>query len=99
MGFTAGGDESPTPVLECHRFPPSQIVLNETDVTMLWPQVREDDWCGEWIRSFRYEGGEVLDHQTRFEEVGQINSFGVDSEGELYVMTYEGAVKKIVPVR
>lgn len=57
------------------------------------------DWCGEWIRSFRYEGGEVMDHQTRFEDVGQINSFGIDSDGELYVMTYEGAVKKMVPVR
>ena len=57
------------------------------------------DWCGEWIRSFRYDGGEVMDHQTRFEDAGQINSFGIDSEGELYVMTYEGAVKKMVPVR
>lgn len=57
------------------------------------------DWCGEWIRSFKYANGEVVDHQTRFEEAGQINSFGLDSEGELYVLTYEGAVKKIVPVR
>jgi hypothetical protein len=57
------------------------------------------DWCGEWIRSFVYQDGEVVDHQTRFEEAGQINSFGLDSEGELYVLTYEGAVKKIVPVR
>jgi hypothetical protein len=57
------------------------------------------DWCGEWIRSFTFQDGEAVDHQTRFEEAGQINSFGVDSEGELYVLTYEGAVKKIVPVR
>ena len=57
------------------------------------------DWCGEWIRSFRYEGGEVLDHQLRFEDAGQINSFGVDSGGELYILTYEGEVKKIVPLR
>jgi glucose/arabinose dehydrogenase len=57
------------------------------------------DWCGEWIRSFKYANGEVVDHQTRFEEAGQINSFGLDSEGELYVLTYEGSVKKIVPVR
>ena len=57
------------------------------------------DWCGEWIRSFRYEDGEVLDHQLRFEDAGQINSFGVDSGGELYILTYEGEVKKIVPLR
>ncbi|MGH8958702.1 MAG: PQQ-dependent sugar dehydrogenase [Acidimicrobiia bacterium] len=57
------------------------------------------DWCGEWVRSFRYADGQVLDHEVRFEEAGQINSFGVDSIGELYVLTYEGAVKKIVPLR
>ena len=54
------------------------------------------DWCGEWVRSFRFEGGELLDHQTRFEEVGQINSFGVDHAGELYLMTYEGEIKQVV---
>jgi glucose/arabinose dehydrogenase len=57
------------------------------------------DWCGAWVRSFRYAEGEVLDHQLRFEDAGQINSFGVDSQGELYVLTYEGDVKKIVPLR
>ena len=57
------------------------------------------DWCGEWVRSFRYEADEVLDHQTRFENAGQINSFGVDDDGELYVLTYEGLVQKIIPVR
>lgn len=57
------------------------------------------DWCGQWVRSFRFTDGEVADHQTRFEDAGQINSFGVDSEGELYLLTYEGAVKKIVPIR
>ncbi|HSL24911.1 MAG TPA: PQQ-dependent sugar dehydrogenase, partial [Acidimicrobiia bacterium] len=57
------------------------------------------DWCGGWIRSFRYQGGEAVDHQSRFEDVGQINSFGIDSTGELYVLTYEGEVFKIVPVR
>jgi glucose/arabinose dehydrogenase len=57
------------------------------------------DWCGGWVRSFRYAEGEVLDHQLRFEDAGQINSFGVDSQGELYILTYEGEVKKIVPLR
>lgn len=57
------------------------------------------DWCGEWVRSFRYQEGELLDHQTRFEDAGQVNSFGVDSEGEIYLLTYEGEVKKLVAVR
>jgi hypothetical protein len=57
------------------------------------------DWCGEWVKSFRYSDGEVLEHQTHFEDAGQINSFGVDSAGELYLLTYEGSVKKIAPLR
>jgi hypothetical protein len=57
------------------------------------------DWCGQWVRSFLYTNGEPTEQQTWFEAAGQINSFGVDSEGELYLLTYEGAVKKIVPIR
>jgi len=57
------------------------------------------DWCGGWVRSFRFVAEEVLDHQTRFEDAGQVNSFGLDSTGELYVLTYEGEIKKIVPIR
>lgn len=57
------------------------------------------DWCGEWVRSFLFLNGEVTDHQTRFEGVGQVNSFGLDSDGELYILTYEGAVQKLVSIR
>ena len=57
------------------------------------------DWCGGWVRSFRFDQGELLEHQTRFEEAGQVNSFGLDSAGEVYLLTYEGEVKKIVAVR
>jgi hypothetical protein len=57
------------------------------------------DWCGAWVRSFLFLDGEVTEHQTRFEDVGQVNSFGVDSDGELYLLTYEGAVLKLVPIR
>jgi hypothetical protein len=57
------------------------------------------DWCGEWVRSLRYVAGGLADHQTRFEDVGQINSFGVDAAGELYVLTYEGEIKQVVARR
>lgn len=53
------------------------------------------DWCGGWIRSFRFDGG-VRDEQERFADVGQINSFGTDHAGELYILTYEGDIKQIV---
>ncbi len=60
------------------------------------------DWCGQWIRSFRYENGEVLDERdwtADLGEVGQPNAFGVDSSGELYVATFDGTIAKIVPER
>jgi hypothetical protein len=48
------------------------------------------------VRSFRFENGDLADHQTRFEDAGQINSFGTDSHGELYLLTYEGDIKQVV---
>jgi glucose/arabinose dehydrogenase len=57
------------------------------------------DWCGEWVRSFRYVGAPVTEVTDRFSDVGQVNAFGLDDAGEIYVLTWEGTVSKIVPVR
>ncbi len=60
------------------------------------------DWCGQWVRSFRYENGVVTDERDWTEdlgEVGQPNAFGVDSAGELYVATFDGTISKVVPER
>ena len=57
------------------------------------------DWCGGWLRSFRFDGSEAVDHAEWLTDLGQVNSFGVDSRGELYVLTWEGEVGRIVPVR
>jgi glucose/arabinose dehydrogenase len=57
------------------------------------------DWCGGWVKSFRYEGSPVTEVTDRFEDVGQINGFGIDAQGELYVLTWEGTVSKLVAVR
>jgi glucose/arabinose dehydrogenase len=57
------------------------------------------DWCGEWVRSFRYREGAVTDLHEWFTDVGQVDSFGLDSRGELYVLTYEGKIYQIVPER
>jgi hypothetical protein len=60
------------------------------------------DWCGLWVRSFRYETGAVVDEQDWSDdlvEAGQINSFGVDGFGELYIANFEGTIARIVPVR
>jgi len=57
------------------------------------------DWCGAWLRSFRWDGTSATDHTEWLTDIGQVNSFGMDSAGELYVLTWEGEVGKIVPVR
>ena len=57
------------------------------------------DFCGGWIRSFRYEnsvvGPETL--RTDLGTVSQLSSFGFDGQGELYVTSLSGVVRKIVP--
>ena len=57
------------------------------------------DWCGGWLRSFRWNGSDATDHTEWLTGLGQVNSFGVDSEGELYVLTWEGEIGRIVALR
>ena len=57
------------------------------------------DFCQGWVRSFRLEGGTAVDRREwpTLSPGGHITSFGEDSQGELYLMTEEGGVFKIVP--
>ena len=59
------------------------------------------DWCGGWVRSFRYEDGAAVDlaEWTDLERIGSVASFGRDADGELLVVTSEGTVARIVPLR
>jgi glucose/arabinose dehydrogenase len=58
------------------------------------------DWCQGWVRSFRYDGSEAVDLQDWPElDPGQVNTFGTDGFGELYMGTWSGEVWKLVPVR
>lgn len=57
------------------------------------------DWCGGWLRSFRFGAGEVVDSREWLTGIGQVNGFGRDSAGELYLLTWEGDVLRLVPVR
>jgi glucose/arabinose dehydrogenase len=60
------------------------------------------DWCGGWLRSFLYENGQVVEEVDWTDQVGipgQINSFGEDASGELYVTTWEGDVLRLVAIR
>ncbi len=62
------------------------------------------DWCSGWVRSIDTETGDIEDWTPVIGNLGPINSFGLDAEGELYVVIQEGriivhggAVYKIVP--
>ncbi len=60
------------------------------------------DWCAGWLRSFVYSDGDVTDELDWTEDVGQFGqptSFGVDSNGELYITTWGGEVFRLVARR
>jgi glucose/arabinose dehydrogenase len=58
------------------------------------------DFCGGWVKSFRYSGGTSnTDHQnwtTDLGAVGGLTSFGTDGFGEMYVTSTSGSVYRIV---
>jgi glucose/arabinose dehydrogenase len=56
------------------------------------------DYCSGWIRSFKYEGGTVTDsRQWDVGSIGNVLSFGEDAVGELYVLSSNGRVYRVVP--
>jgi hypothetical protein len=60
------------------------------------------DWCGQWVRSFRFENGVAVDEAdwtNDLGQLGQIQSFGLGGDGEMYVLTLGGFVYRLVPVR
>jgi glucose/arabinose dehydrogenase len=60
------------------------------------------DWCNQWIRSFKYVDGQVTEETDWTEDlgtIGQINSFGLGGDGEMYAVTYDGVVARFVADR
>jgi glucose/arabinose dehydrogenase len=57
------------------------------------------DFCGGWVRSFRYDGATAteLTEWPSLSAGGTIVSFGEDANGELYVIEEGGRVLKVVP--
>jgi glucose/arabinose dehydrogenase len=59
------------------------------------------DYCGGYLRSFRHEDGEAVDQTDWTDQVGtagRVASFGVDGEGEIYVLATD-RILKLVPDR
>ncbi len=57
------------------------------------------DYCSGWVRSFQYLGGQAVNRQDQptLSPGVSITSFGEDATGELYVLTQNGIVYRIVP--
>lgn len=59
------------------------------------------DYCGGYLRSFTYVGGEASEETDWTDQVGDagsVGSFGTDHEGEMYVLTTD-RILKVVAVR
>lgn len=59
------------------------------------------DFCGGWLRSFRFDGSDITDQMDWTDQVGvagNVVSFGVDHDGEAYVLTPD-AIRRITPLR
>jgi len=57
------------------------------------------DYCGGWVRSFRYRHGSATEAHQWLNTSLELTSFGTDSSGELYVATTAGDLYRIDPVR
>ncbi|HEY0036883.1 MAG TPA: PQQ-dependent sugar dehydrogenase [Longimicrobium sp.] len=56
------------------------------------------DYCEGWVRSFRYADGQAADKRSYpLPHIGNISSFGEDSQRELYVISHRGTVHRIAP--
>jgi len=54
------------------------------------------DYCAGFLRSFRYSGGAAADQINWGLDLGNVLSFGEDAAGELYVLTSDGRVRRII---
>ena len=55
------------------------------------------DYCSGWLRSFRLTGGAAVDQRDwPIGNIGSVTSFGVDGAGELYVLSSNGRVYRLV---
>ena len=56
------------------------------------------DYCTGFVRSFRYVNGAATElREWRLPRLRDVTSFGEDAEGEMYILTQDGTVRRIVP--
>jgi glucose/arabinose dehydrogenase len=62
------------------------------------------DWCKGWVRSMRFDqAADAVDDQfdwtEELAEIGQVTSFGLDADGELLTVNWDGQLHRVVAVR
>lgn len=75
-------------------------VYRGTALPQLAGQYLFSDYCDGRIRSFAYADGKAgaeTDWSNTLGNPGNVTAFGADSSGELYVMTIDGQLLKLVP--
>ena len=56
------------------------------------------DFCRGVVRSLRYANGQANEiREWPLRGVGSVSSFGVDTDGEVYVVDYDGEVYLLEP--
>jgi len=57
------------------------------------------DYCRSFVRSFRFQDGQAMEAQQwpALAPSGHVTSFGQDAAGELYILSEQGEVFRIVP--
>ncbi len=59
------------------------------------------DYCTGFVRSFRLEGGraaDAVDFSARLRPgLSQVSSFGLDADGEVLVLDYDGELYRLIP--
>jgi hypothetical protein len=59
------------------------------------------DYCSAIVRSFRFQNGVATDQRdwtaALARGVDAISSFGVDADGELYIVDHTGEIYRVVP--
>ncbi|MDX2119634.1 MAG: PQQ-dependent sugar dehydrogenase [Gemmatimonadota bacterium] len=73
-------------------------VYRGTDVPSLAGHYLYADYCSGFVRSFRYQGGQAVSRLDRnaLRPGGNITSFGEDARGEVYILTGNGGVHRII---
>lgn len=60
------------------------------------------DYCGGYLRTFRAADGATVDSRDWTDSLGslgQVVAFGEDPDGEVLIMTVDGLVRRLIPVR